>query len=400
MRRNLLLTLSIFVFTLSAVADDAPTQEACQYIREDGTITIANSRAGVPEKYRSAAKCFTTKKPSEKKLSARQNSPRTYRSRSYNKRSSSGTVVCQYQKRDGSVAVANSKSEIPEEYLANAKCFQISDNSGLAKPDEIELEGTIRRQEISTSLGVIKLRWPRVVERDFGRTPSRAVIEAAKAVSRALHRPGFPDRVRDMQVDWNVVFLDEKLPEKQIPEKLISNCHPGWMTPPGNIYIVGQRAAVGCGAGVKVKESIADERLAEVLVHEMGHAVEWQLLHERGTFDRVRAEGFATWFEGYVAAYSSLLNHKQIMHRHVSAAKSSLKREPHMFLFRGDYESYARASMYFEAFVDRFGVGRLVDVYDLMAKQRMAFFTAVKEETSWNVERFDKELGRFVERAN
>ncbi len=348
-------------------AQEASSSEVCQYTTDEGVITLAQSSADVPQKHRPTAKCFTVNRSSAEPTESSASSPysRSYPLKTKRRSKSSSTGAPR-----------------------------------LAKPDEIELEGTIRRQEISTSLGVIKLRWPRVVERDFGRTPSRAVIEAARAVSRALHRPGFPPRVRNMEVDWNVIFLDEKLPERQIPTNLISNCHPGWMTPPGNVYIVAQRAAAGCGGAVRVRESVADERLAEVLVHEMGHAVEWQLLRERGTFDRLRAEGFATWFEGFVASYSSLLSRDRIIHRHVYAAKSSLRREPHMFLFRGDSESYARASMFFEAFVDRFGISRLVDVYDLMSEQRMSFFTAVKEETGWNVERFNKELGRFVERAN
>lgn len=405
MRPQVTFIYFLLLLSLPTARDaSAANSEVCQYVRADGTITLAESLEKVPEQLRDGAKCFASRsssagqhqdparKDSDGEGAARSGGPAAART------TSSRAEVCQFAREDGTIAIAGSRAEIPDRYRPSARCFAVKPAaSSLASPDEIELDGTVRRQEISTSLGVIKLRWPRVVERDFGRTPSRAVIEAAHAVSRAVHRPGFPSRVRRMDVEWNVVFLDENLPEQQIPRNLIDNCHPGWMTPPANIYIVGQRAAAGCG-GSRVTSSIADARLAEVLVHEMGHAVEWQLLHERGVFDRMRAEGFATWFEGFVASYSSLLNQKHIMHRHVYSAKSSLEREPHLFLFRGDAESYARSSMYFGAFVKRFGIGRLVDVYDLMSEKRMPFFTAVREETGWSGERFNEELARFLER--
>ena len=307
---------------------------------------------------------------------------------------------CLYIKSDGTITSVEGRNNVPSRYRRTAKCTEPSNSdSYLAKPKEIELEGTTRRERISTPLGTVNLRWPRSIERDFGRTPLRAVVDAARAASRALQKPGFPSRVRRMKPDWDVVFLDENLPETQIPRQLISNCHPGWMTPPANIYIVGQRVSAGCGNQRQASTRVADAQLAEVLIHEIGHVIEFQLLSKgKGPRERFRSEGFATWFEQYVADYSSLLNKKHVRGKTLQDASRSLRQSPGYFYFRGSAEDYARASMYFNVLVKKRGVSGIIDVYDKIINPGIPFFGAVDKVFHLNQRRLDSEVARYVEK--
>ncbi len=241
-----------------------------------------------------------------------------------------------------------------------------SSNDHLASPEEIKLGGSVRREEMNSPLGTISLRWPRTAETFFGRTPVRAMADAARTVSRVLKLSSFPSEVQNMNIKWNVVFMDENLPEGQIPTHLISNCHPGWMTPPGNIYIVAQRIAAGCGGGASSKSSVADSDLTEVLIHEMGHAVEALILKSKmyGAPDsRLRAEGFATWFETYASQYSSILNQREIKSRTAKLALTSLNSSPKVFNFSGSAYDYARASMYFSTVEQKYGLRGISRLY-------------------------------------
>ena len=42
----------------------------------------------------------------------------------------------------------------------------------------------------------------------FGRTPVRAMQDAAKSVSRALKKNAFPLELQRFDLDWDVVFMD------------------------------------------------------------------------------------------------------------------------------------------------------------------------------------------------
>lgn len=305
--------------------------------------------------------------------------------------------ICIFVDERGVIQQKGSIAAVPSQFKKAARCFAESSavNNNLAAPADISLEGTVRRETISTPLGRIQLRWPRKVESLFGRTPERAVAEAAQAVRKALLRGGFPENLRNIDVPWDVVFLDETLPEKQIPTYLVTNCHPAWMTPPANLYIVSQRVVAGCTqSSSSVKRSVADSELAPILIHEMGHVLEHLLLGQADPGDRMRAEGFASWFEQYASDFSTVVQRGSMLSFYQTLARTSYDQSPEVFTFLGSAHDYARASMYFHAVVDRKGVSGLMDVYETMRASKSGFLPSITKVTGWSQKKIESEARR------
>ena len=303
--------------------------------------------------------------------------------------------ICLSQDEYGAVKQVNSLRSVPIKFRKKAKCIDPNLNYHLAKPEEVKLDGTVREEDMSSSLGRIKLRWPRKVETLFGRTPKRALADAARTVSRTLKKSGFSSKLRTLNLDWNVVFMDEELPEKQIPTYLVSNCHPAWMTPPANIYIVSQRVAAGCGGG-KSTTRVADSDLAAVLLHEMGHVIEYHMTEEQAPRDRMRSEGFASWFEQYAADNSSVIPKGSVKKKYLYLAKIALREQPSVFHFGGSPFDYARASLYFHAVVEKKRVRGLMELYEHIKGSRIGLIDAVKLYTGWSQKKLDEELLKVI----
>jgi hypothetical protein len=303
--------------------------------------------------------------------------------------------ACLYQTSEGEIKKVRSLSDVPYEYRKAARCLKPGQSAFLANPEEISLKGNLRREDISTSIGRMKIRWPRKVEKLFGRTPMRAVTDVAETVSRALKTSAFPPFVQNLDTNWQIVFLDEDLPEAEIPANLVKNCHPGWMTPPANIYIVAQRVAGDC-SGRKKQKAVADEDLAEVLLHEFGHAVEFHLLRSAFGGNRARAEGFATWFETFASKYSNVVSETRLRQENYRLARTAIERSPG-FTFSGYESDYARASMYFVAIVNRSGVNGLMKIYRAMATQKTPFFEAAQSELNMNYEKIEEEIAKILQ---
>lgn len=298
---------------------------------------------------------------------------------------STAQEICAYTPLGGKETIVDSKEKVPLQYRKLMKCGY---NQKLAKPQDIVLDGNIRKESISTSIGRMEVRWPRKVELLFGRTPQRALAESASAVSKALKRGGFPSTIENLKVNWNVIFMDEDLPEAQIPFSLVSNCHPGWFTAPGNIYIVAQRVAAGCG-GAQREKSVADSDLTLVLLHELGHGVENALLEGKGDRERMQAEGFATWFESYAASFSPIVDRKKREYERVIWAKQVLIKND--LNFKGSAEDYAAASYLFTAIANRGGIPNIMRIYSHIRETNHSFIQSVEEVLSWNKSKLMKE---------
>ncbi len=264
-------------------------------------------------------------------------------------------------------------------------------NVFLANPEDVKLSGNIRREYMASSVGRIELRWPRKVELLFGRTPQKAMADAARTASRALKASSFPVSVQKLNLEWKVVFMDEELPETQIPTSLISNCHPAWMTPPANIYVVSQRVVAGCGGSKNPGSQVADSELAHILLHEIGHVVEYQLLKEMQGYDRMRAEGFASWFEQYSSDFSSVIKKGSIRQMYYAMARQGFMSNPSIS-FSGSATDYAKASMFFNVIVGKKGIASLMAVYDLMYREKMGLFQAIEKKLFWDQKRIAQEI--------
>lgn len=291
---------------------------------------------------------------------------------------------CVYKDELGVLRETDSPRKVPPRLRKQSRCFKLEKQQNLAAPDEVSLKGATGKERITSAVGPVELRWPRSVQSIIGKTPVRAMVDAGRMVGRALKRPGFPSKLSRLRLEWQVVFLDAELSTAEVPAYLVSNCHPAWMTPPSNIYVVVQRVAAGCGSNSRVSRSEADAKMAEVLAHEMGHVIEFHLLGEQMRGDRARSEGFATWFESFASDFSSLIPKGAVRAEHFRWAESSYRRQPNRFTFRGTAEDYARASLTFHAVVEERGIRGLMEVYEAMQQKKIPLRKAIEEVTYWS----------------
>ncbi len=304
---------------------------------------------------------------------------------------------CIYQESDGAIKQVSGITNVPVEFRKHAKCFAEKQTLTMAAPGEVELEGTIRREEITTDIGKINMRWPRSAEELFGRTPQRAMVEAQRAVVRALRNAGFPSTLFDATREWQVVFMDENVPEEQIPRQLVSNCHPGWMTPPANIYIVAQRIAAGCSGFRKLAGRDSDAELAATLIHEMGHVIEYHLLDNQIAHQRLRAEGFASWFELYAGDLAPIIPDGMTEKKLNEYAEHSYLESPQAFNFQGSAQDYARAALFFRYLEKRKGARGVVDMYEMMRTERLPLFDALQSKLGMNIAKIDQEMRKLIQ---
>lgn len=306
-------------------------------------------------------------------------------------RSSAGEL-CVYVNEQGVRREVKSLRQVPPRLRSTAQCLTaqpttVSGSNGvsMASPKELTLEGSLRKTTINSALGPIHLRWPRTAEEKLGKDPMRATADAARMVSKALKQKSFPPEIRRLNLEWDVVFMDEKVPLGDVPMYLITNLHPAWMTPPANIYIVVERIASICGGDPAVCSKVADAKMAEVLAHEMGHAIEAQILGQVSfAGERWRAEGFATFFERIACDYSTVIPSGAVRREHQGLAQQSFQASPEQFTFDGSGQAYARASMYLEAVADERGIKGLMRVYDRLKGGEGSVLQAISDETGWS----------------
>lgn len=343
--------------------------DLCMYTAEDGSVKQVRSRDAVPEAQRAAAKCFEEK-------AGREPEPRR----------PAGAPVLPRNPQSASASGPAPVRAAP----------QRSERDPTA-PDQVDLKGTVRTEDMASSIGRVQLRWPRQVETLFGKTPQRAVADAARTVSHVLKTASFPTRLQSLDVDWNIVFMDEGAARQQTPNSLVSNCHPAWMTPPANLYVAAPRVAAGCGGGHAAGTAVSDAELAHILIHEMGHAVEFALL-PNGAPDHMRAEGFASWFESYASDFSSIVPHGSVRARYHQWARDSFKKDRQGGKFGGGPEDYGRAEALFEAISAKRGIAGLMSVYRTMSERGMGFAEAVRTVTGWDRDKWNDEAIKLVEK--
>lgn len=296
---------------------------------------------------------------------------------------------CVYVNERGAVLTAPTIREIPSRFRDKASCADRQPGS-VPQTEDVELRGQERHASFTSPLGSMDVRWPRVVERCFGKNPARAVNEAATAVKRALYSARFDSVVKSSDRTWELLLIDRASAVSQFPMQLSVGGHPGFAIPPNQIYIVTDFVSPGCNPS-----DDSDAHLIQVLLHEMGHVLEFALLNGvQSDGDRKRAEGFAAWFEGYSAGFAPALTPGSVQRHYRSMVKS--EENVGKAVFSGSGEDYAIASLEFEAIVDRKGVSGLMGIYEVINSEHLSFYEALKKKFGWD----QKDLAREVHRIS
>lgn len=352
--------------------------ELCLYEDSSGKLFQVSGKASVPAQYQERARCIKEKVSSKKSEEESKSAPRQ----------AAGTKQSIQQSSKQGVMISGA-------------------NPGyLAAPSEIDLPGSIRKERIVTSLGPLEMRWPRKVELLFGRSPHRAVADAIHTASRFVKQNTFPPELRSATLEWEVVFLDQELPETQIPQHLITNCHPAWMVAPARIYVVAQRVAHGCNQPQSGKPvSANDAQLTQILLHEIGHVIEQVILSIKddstgaiarpSLHEAERGEGFATWFEIKSSDLSSVIPRGTVRKERIRLAKDSLVANP-TGAFNGTSHDYSRAAATFLAIEKSRGIDGIMRVYKSLRANPVPFRKAVQDALRWDQKKLAAETERYI----
>jgi hypothetical protein len=275
--------------------------------------------------------------------------------------------------------------EVPSRFRAQAAC-EDKQPQYIPNAADVSLRGGERSESFATDIGRMDVRWPRQIERCFSKNPSRAIAEAASAANRALKSGRFGASLKYGKKDWSLVFIDRASAVSQFPMALSVGGHPGFMVPPNQIYIVTDYISPNCAP-----EGDVDSRLIQVLLHEMGHVLEYTLLGaSTAGLDRKRAEGFAAWFEGYSSKYASAIPQGAVKNFYRGMVRDHSKVGERSF--SGSGEDYAISSLEFEAVVARKGVSGLMDVYATMSADNCSFYEALSKKFGWDKRTLAKEV--------
>lgn len=295
--------------------------------------------------------------------------------------------ACAYLQDDGTVVEIDNQGEAPPRYRTRVVCAD--DQKAIPQAEDVEILGGVKTAEFVTDLGPIAVKWPRSVERCFGRSPAKAVADAAQTVNRALASAPFPPSVKNRSRAWSLVFTDKATALREFPASLTIGGHPGFMVPPNNIYLITDYISPSCDPS-----QMADSLLAQVLLHEIGHVIEFLMLGKDFGLDRQRAEGFASWFEQYSSDYSRVIPKGSVKEYYRKLATEAMRSMPAPFA--GTAYDYARAALQFEAIVSRKGLNSLMSVYSAMSSEGLSFTQALEKQIRWNRKVLDQEMERLV----
>lgn len=293
---------------------------------------------------------------------------------------------CVYLTRDGELKSAEDLLAVPNIYRAKANCgAKDSVFSRIDPPQRLALGANVQQESFSSELGRFNVRWPRSIVGCFSASPGQGVHRAAKVVGKALREGRFLEALGGggggdgSSREWEITFTTERVALNEFPREIVLGQHPGFMVPPNRMYLIADNINTGCVGGVggvsggRLEPKVVDIVLKGVLLHEFGHIVEYLLLGGRLIDeDRARAEGFAVWFEGYVANFVSdseggreLRGYNRYLGSRFGASSEGK--------FSQDARGYVSAGMRFSRLVEGGGVGGLLRVYRLMREEGMGF---------------------------
>jgi hypothetical protein len=167
-------------------------------------------------------------------------------------------------------------------------------------------------------------------------------------------------------------------------------CHPGWITPPANIYLSIDFITTQCKGPNESKLSPTETQtiVRSTLYHEFGHALEFQLLGESGLAlaERYHSEGFAVWFEHEVLSIAGPDSEAKLIE---NKARNFFQVNWNPYSFDGSSTDYFRAYAFISAILDRYPakIGR---VYEYMSLNNVNFETSLKIVLDVDRERWQK----------
>lgn len=281
---------------------------------------------------------------------------------------------------------------VPSKYRKIATCRAIKLDD-VSAPSSLDVGPKARTVSFGTTIGTMNIRWARELERCYSTSPSKAVGEASRAVSRALRASRLLSQITQKHRVWDIVLTDKTHAIRQVPRSIIVGKHPGFMLPPNKVYIVSDFISPAC-----IEKPIQDELLLQVLLHEMGHVIEYILLGEPATMNnRERGEGFATWFESYSSGFSKAVDETRVrsallrLRLHAEAGDSEDS-------FNGSAMDYARAAMPFFLVVSKKGTGGIARLYQEIRQNQTSSHQAIRKIFGWSPNAYRKQLESFTER--
>lgn len=265
----------------------------------------------------------------------------------------------------------------------------------MARPGEISLGALERSESLSSPLGAVNIRWARSAELMFGTSPERAVLESMRAVKRTLYSLGIDQSDLGDISRWEMVFVDKDLKSSELPSELLERCHPAWMTPPSNLYFVANRIAGGCSGRELFDRARADAEMAEVILHEIGHVIEYMLLKNKINPDVPHAEGFATWFTSVASDYTPFFRRGQLKREQLQLAAVSLANGVGAGGFKGTENDYVVGALPYHAVYNRLGARGIKELYREL-EGGAPMIEALKQGVDWSPIKLKEEIANTL----
>jgi hypothetical protein len=254
-------------------------------------------------------------------------------------------------------------------------------------PEELKLSGPNRNFEFFSPFGKVRVRWQPKTASYIRDNPYQLVKKTWLMAAKTVSRLNLPINLKSKNYDWSLVFMDRAATLAAYPLKQIG-CHPGWIKPPANIFVSIDFVVTRCQTSdVVVSPLKAQNTLQATLFHELGHALEFQLLAKAvGRSERYHNEGFATWFEYRALKDAGLAAEARQIEDN---AKNAFYPTWDPKSFNGSNEDYARAFALQSVILEEYR-GKIGDIYSYMSKNNSDYGTAVTKVLKFKPEDWSK----------
>ena len=270
--------------------------------------------------------------------------------------------------------------------------YTVDDISELGR---VKLTSGQKVNHLESPLGSVAVFSLASLSKHIGPRSESVIAEAFSRAREIMRTRRFPHQLQDAQYKWQI-FIKERGARRSEGALSSERCHAAWMGPPANIFLSPETLASDCGRARKSSVEIS-EQLESVLVHEIGHVIEFKLMG-RGFARRQRwhSEGFASWFE----AYSGGDLVESLRKEAIADAKRHFRSDWMPIDFRGTSADYSRSFAMIATIAERSSVSDLLRVYRNMDLEKCRFDEAVQNVLGWDLRRWSLETKSFLESHN